>query len=124
MRSRLLTYFCLQAMALSGWALMLREASIHALAPTALLCASAMLGDAILVQRPWNKGHEEEYYLWMCYKESFGQDNTVVERDDESDDGRIARLKRDTTQLYKQLATAPWLGVRVAGPQEVTQSGS
>ena len=66
-----------------------------------------MLGDAILVQRPWNKTSGDKYYLWMCYKESFDTALQNAERDasEGSMDGRISRLKRDSTQLYKQLST-------------------
>lgn len=104
---RISVYICLQIFVLAAWALLLREESINVLAPTALLGASAMLGDAILVQRPWNKTSGDKYYLWMCYKESFDTAAQNAERDagEGSMDGRISRLKRDSTQLYKQLST-------------------
>lgn len=104
---RILVYFSLQLVSLTAWALMLREPSINVLAPTALLGASAMLGDAILVQRPWIKSQGDKYYLWMCYQESFEKDVPQAERDvgEVSMEGRISRLKRESTHLYKQLST-------------------
>eukprot|EP00437_Effrenium_voratum_P008461 CAMPEP_0181426608 /NCGR_PEP_ID=MMETSP1110-20121109/15749_1 /TAXON_ID=174948 /ORGANISM="Symbiodinium sp., Strain CCMP421" /LENGTH=1071 /DNA_ID=CAMNT_0023549805 /DNA_START=29 /DNA_END=3244 /DNA_ORIENTATION=+ len=103
---RLLSYLLLQLIGLTAWALLLREPSIPTLAPTAMLLVFAMLGDSILVQRPWDKMKGDEYYLWMCYKENFDQGRMLpVEREtsESNMDGRIARLKRESTQLYKQL---------------------
>ncbi|CAE7203194.1 ANKRD11 [Symbiodinium natans] len=79
---RILSYLSLELVAIAAWALMLQEPSIHYLIPTGLLCGSAMLGDSILVQRPWNKTKGEQYYLWMCYKESLDKSTNVPDSAD------------------------------------------
>lgn len=104
---RIRTYVFLQLASIAAWLLLLREETINVLIPTALLWGSAMLGHAILVQRPWIKSKEAEYYLWMCYKESFDQANLIAADRDATDsmDGKISRLKRDNKNLFKQVTT-------------------
>lgn len=94
---RIVAYLMLELVAIGAWAYMLQEPSIHYLIPTGLLCGSAMLGDSILVQRPWDKRKGEQYYLWMCYKESLDKSMHMSDSND-----LYKSLEKEVRQVSKQ----------------------
>jgi len=94
---RIVAYLMLELVAIGVWAYMLQEPSIHYLIPTGLLCGSAMLGDSILVQRPWDKRKGEQYYLWMCYKESLDKSMHMSDSND-----LYKSLEKEVRQVSKQ----------------------
>eukprot|EP00913_Durusdinium_trenchii_P025788 g24202.t1 len=98
---RIRTYVFLQLASIAAWLLLLREETINVLIPTALLWGSAMLGDAILVQRPWIKSKED----CSCgISRHISEQNQVLNQKVQGMDSRLQGLESLIEDLHTKSA--------------------
>jgi len=105
---RIRIYCCIVLVAIAAWLALLHVPEINPVYPTMLLFFAMMVGDSILVQRPWDKGKAEEYYLWMCYRENHDEQKLLPVGKTKTSDGarmkgRINAANMEAQALYRKI---------------------
>eukprot|EP00933_Yihiella_yeosuensis_P004679 TRINITY_DN109068_c0_g1_i1.p1 TRINITY_DN109068_c0_g1~~TRINITY_DN109068_c0_g1_i1.p1 ORF type:complete len:402 (-),score=46.51 TRINITY_DN109068_c0_g1_i1:79-1173(-) len=90
------------------WVNLLRVPQLDPSVPSFLLLLWMVLGDSILVQRPWDKDKQDQYYLWVCYRADYDESKYwPSEADGDSIDmhGRFAGIKRDAQRKFQKMTS-------------------
>mmetsp|Transcript_24356 Transcript_24356/g.44085 ORF Transcript_24356/g.44085 Transcript_24356/m.44085 type:complete len:1162 (+) Transcript_24356:65-3550(+) len=105
---RLAVYCTIVVVSLVVWFLLLQVQDIPPAVPTVLLFLAMMVGDSILVQRPWDKSNADTYYLWMCYRENHDEQKLLPVGKTKASDGaamkgRINAANMEAQALYRKI---------------------